>query len=471
MPDSPLTGNNGTLTVRMIPEIFCFPLGLNDWGGNGKFNWRFAKMFMLPALTTVSAGIPTKANVAEMREMGLQWFNNFAIFQGKGSEGILKGLQSNSYHQRGQSDGASLDELTLSESGNPDRFAWAFRKFQKPENFTFHTWITGTPVPANANAFSAVINAGSGHGRLLQEIYKHPQPTIGETDLYWQNTRQCAVNARKILGEEAFRSNYSIILGLFTETPSISLNIYPQVDYKYFQEMQIRSLAMDKEFDGLSGIGFWGIHHATEESVRWGFALLKHYAIEGKRDWLCEQYGFTFIPGLLKNPDFTGGLDHWSANDLVHSGSFEGFGSKIQYRYAAPRGVGDNFAVFSRSADAFGELSQTMRGLEPGKVYSMSFVAADHQDLQNNNFAPRRLPLRFTLDGAVILKSTRVIDRHKPAGEKSQNVRLNTHKVIFRADSAEVRVIFDNRQAAPGEETVLNNICVTPYFFQKEKVL
>ena len=470
-PDSPSTGSKGTLIVRTIPEIFCFPLGLNDWPGNGKFNWRFARNFMLPALTTVSAGIPTRANVLEMQSMGLKWFNNFGIFRGKGSEAILKALQENNYDQRGKADGASLDELTLSETGNPDRFAWAFRKFDKPEDKTFHVWITGVPVPANSNAFSAVINASKGHGRLLHEIYKHPQPTVEETELYWQNTRQSIINARKILGETAFRYNYSVILGLFTESPSISLNIHPQVDYKYFQEMTIRSLAMDKEFDGLGGVGFWGIHHATDESVRWGFALLKHYAVEGRTDWLCDRYGFKFLPGLLNNPDFADGLNGWEANELVRSGTFKGFGSRIQHRYAAPAGVGDSFAILSRTADAYGELSQTMSGLEPGKIYSVSCVLADHQDLQQNRHNPRRLPLELTVSGAEILKKTRVISRHPGGGEKAQNVRVNTIKIIFRAESPEVKLLFDTRKASSGEEIVINNINVTPYFYQKEKVL
>ena len=61
--------------------------------------------------------------------------------------------------------------------------------------------------------------------------------------------------------------------------------------------------------------------------------------------------------------------------------------------------------------------------------------------------------------------------RHPGGGEKAQNVRVNTIKIIFRAESPEVKLLFDTCKASSGEEIVINNINVTPYFYQKEKVL
>ena len=425
---------------------------------------------MLPAVTTISAGIPTAADVAEMHSMGLQWFNNCGI-RAKNRDGMLADFNKYNFNWRGPCDGVSLDELTLGEIGNLDRFAWALRNYKNLHDRIIHVWMTGGPVPTNSNCFSAVINSSRGRGRLLHEIYKHTQRSEEEAALYWENVRQGANVTRKILGEQAFRNNFSIILGLFNDSPSISLNIHPHVDYKYFLEMQIRSLAMDKEFDGLSGIGFWGIHHATEEAVRWGFALFRHYAIEGRRDWLCEKYGFTYIPGLLQNPDFEEALAGWEANALVRSGDIKGLGSKVQHRYGAPAGVGDKVAVFSREENEYGELSQVMTGFVPGNVYSMTFFTANYKDLQENLHNPKRQPISYTLENAEILKNTRVVDRTKAGSDTaSQKARINTTKVIFKANSPEIKLIFDNRKALPGEETVLNGICVTPYF-RKEKTL
>ena len=458
------TGNGGQLIVRAIPDILMFPIGLNDWGGNGRYNWRFAKRFMLPALTTVDGGIPVQTNIAEMRAMGLKWFNNCPI-KNKKQEEILADLEANKSLQGTQYDGVTFDELTLSEPGNIDRFAWAFRRFGNPDKRTLNVWITGTPIPSNANAFSAVMNASDGHGRLMQELYKHTQRTEEETALYLENVRQNAIVTRKVMGDEGYRQNYSAILGCFNESPSISLNTYPHVDFKYFLEMLVRMLALEKEFDGLSGIGYWGVHHANEEGVRWAFALLRHYAIEGRTDWLCRKYGFTYTPGHLVNPDFEQELDHWQSNKLVRADTLPGYGKGVQHRYDAPKGTGDNVAVFSRTAEAYGELRQTMTGLVPGKAYFLSFMTADYKDIKDNAFNPRRQPIEYSLDNCEILSNKRIIARGKPSqDEKANKVRVNSTKVVFRATAPSVTLVFDNKKAQAGEETVLNYICVTPYF-------
>ena len=458
------TGNGGHLIVRAIPDILMFPIGLNDWGGNGRYNWHFAKRFMLPALTTVDGGIPVQANIDEMRAMGLRWFNN-CLIKNKKQEEILADLNANKSLQGKQYDGVSFDELTLSEPGNIDRFAWAFRRFANPDKRVLNVWITGTPIPSNANAFSAVMNASNGHGRLMQELYKHTQRTEEEAALYLENVRQNAIVARQVMGDEGYRQNYSAILGCFNESPSISLNIYPHVDFKYFLEMLVRMMALEKEFDGLSGIGYWGVHHANEEGVRWAFALLKHYAIEGRTDWLCKKYGFTYAPGHLANPDFENGLEHWQGNKLVRTDNLPGYGKGVQNRYGAPKGTGDNVAVFSRTAEAYGELRQTMTGLVPGKAYFLSFITADYKDIKDNAFNPRRQPIEYSLDNCEILSNKRIIARGKPSqDEKANKVRVNSTKVVFRANAPSVTLSFNNRIAQAGEETVLNYICVTPYF-------
>ncbi len=457
------TGNGGRLLVRAIPDMLMFPIGLNDWGGNGRYNWRFAKRFMFPALTTVDGGIPTQANIAEMRAMGLRWFNN-CLIKNKKQEEILADMQANkSLHGR-QYDGVSFDELTLSEPGNIDRFAWAFRRFANPDKRTLNVWITGTPIPSNANAFSAVMNASDGHGRLMQELYKHTQRTEEEAALYLENVRQNAIVARQVLCG-GYTQNYSAILGCFNESPSISLNVYPHVDFKYFLEMLVRMLALEKEFEGLSGIGYWGVHHANEEGVRWAFALLRHYAIEGRSDWLCKKYGFKYSPALLANPDFEEGLAKWQGNELVRHDTLPSYGKSIQNRYGAPKGTGDNVAVFSRTTEAYGELRQTMTGLVPGKAYFLSFITADYKDIKDNAFNPKRQPIEYSLDNCEILSNKRIIARGKPSqDEKANKVRVNSTKVVFRATAPNVPLSFNNKKAQAGEKTVLNYICVTPYF-------
>lgn len=470
------SGAAGRLALRAIPDILVFPLGLNDWGGSGRFNWLFAKTYMLPALTTVSAGVITGENIREMQSMGLKWFNNCGIRSPATKEEILAGLENNKTYVRGQCDGISLDEIPLSQQAHMENFAWALRRYRNPEDLLLYTWVYGSLLPHNTNFIMAAVNASEGRGRILHEYYRSDKPTEREADLYLGNMRQAAVCSRRILGAEFTRS-YSVILGAFSDNPSISLAGHPQADYKYFLEMQVRMLATEKVFDGLSGVGFWGIHHSDEEVVRWAFALLKHYAIEGKTDMLSKKYGFTYLPGHLRNPDFEEDLRHWEANPLVRTELIPDYGKKVQGRYNAIKGVGDRAAVLRREENRYAVLRQQLTGLVPGKAYKLVFLTADHQDVLQNRFDPGRHPVEVTLDDVEILKRVRIIDRHKPPAVKKDAkkdakkkeeppvlARINRSVIVFRAKKTTANMVFDNRAAPGGKETLLNYIYVTPYF-------
>ena len=172
-----------------------------------------------------------------------------------------------------------------------------------------------------------------------------------------------------------------------------------------------------------------------------------------------------FRSGILANPDFEEGLAKWQGNELVRHDNLPGYGKGIQHRYGAPKGSGDNVAVFNRNAEAYGELKQTMTGLVPGKAYFLSFMTADYKDIKDNAFNPRRQPIEYSLDNCEILRNTRIIARNAPSSdEKVNKVRVNNTKVIFRATAPNVTLSFNNKKAQAGEETVLNYICVTPYF-------
>lgn len=118
-----------------------------------------------------------------------------------------------------------------------------------------------------------------------------------------------------------------IILGAFTKPGYMTLNSISEVDYKCALDIQMNVLANHPEFSQLGGVGYWGFSYADEEMIRWGYALLRHYAIEGNTEPLSKKYGFTYRLPFLKNCDFESGLEHWNTKGAVSSDS----AAKIRY--------------------------------------------------------------------------------------------------------------------------------------------
>ena len=453
-----IKGAPGILTVRLIPDILNFPLGSSRWPGNGRYDWTFAKKYMLPALTTIDVGGASPEERAELKSMGLRWFSNFGVLNPKKKndrEDLLKRLGTSKSYTDPQYDGMTLDETEYWDTPALDPYAWALRRFKNPRNIPLHSYVIGPPSPSYANFISAAINASDGRGRILYETYNREQRTEREAENY---LRQMPLHAGiyRAIAPDVFAQNLSIILGNFSENPSISLANFPHVDYKYYLEMQVRLLATDPAFRGLGGVGWWGTHAANEEIVRWSFALMKHYAVEGRTDSLSARYGFRYAPGHLKNPDFEEGLAEWQANPLVKTGTLKDFGSKSERRYGSIYNPGDMFAILTRTKDGYGELRQTITGLVPGKTYSLTFFSANFHDMKNGVVAPRRHKMEYKIGGVEILRRVCAVDYRKVRDEKDKAARINAYRILFRAEKKEAELVFRNRTAEPGEELALN---------------
>ncbi len=91
----------------------------------------------------------------------------------------------------------------------------------------------------------------------------------------------------------------------------LSLEHNPAVDYKVFLDMQVNLVANDPAFDGQATVGYWGTYYGDEEMARWSFELMRHYAVEGRRERLSARHGFRYRPELVVNGDFADGLAGW----------------------------------------------------------------------------------------------------------------------------------------------------------------
>jgi hypothetical protein len=312
---------------------------------------------------------------------------------------------------------------------------------------------------------SAALNASHGRGRLLFEAYCHPQP----------DEKAAAAYLDDMLGETMRRFNATfpnavagtgIIFGNFNQIPIISLESNPAVDFKYFLDMQVNLVANSPDFANLATTGYWGTYYGDEELARWSFLLMRHYAVEGRKDMLSARYGFTYNPGHLKNPDFAEGLADWTIHGAVRAETIAGYGKNCQGRWGAGK-AGDSVCVFTRQKDAPNQVSQTARGLTVGKAYCLQFVTADRQDVVTKKLKPRRYGINVGLDGAEVLPGKSFVHmdtRSSKHGKKDENVgKINLHRTIFYAKTPDVKITFNDFAASPGEELLLNFVLLKPY--------
>ena len=182
----------------------------------------------------------------------------------------------------------------------------------------------------------------------------------------------------------------------------MSANRCPQADFRVHLDMQVQALATNPEYCGLWGVEAYRSHNVDEEILHCMGMLLRHYCIEGKTGrMLSDPYELKHIV----NGDFTDGTQGWDARPAepgsVTTATFAGYGT-IEGRYPRKVGIGDTFAVLTRSAKAPNEVSQQLRGLTPGRLYSLKVFTGDHADLQAGKTRKDQHGLSITLDGAEV---------------------------------------------------------------------
>lgn len=460
------------LVVRSIPEIFNYPPCMDSFvKENGRYDWAFMKRHILPAVTTLNGGqLPGEA-YSEAKALGLKWLANFGVTGTDESSALRDRMEKTAGMTDSRYDGFTSDELFFGRN-TIDNYTKALWSIRNPENRLIYTWIVGKPaVPGlHTDFMSACLNASQGRGRLLFEAYCHPQADEPAAAVYLDN----------MLGETMRRfsdffpnavAGTGMIFGNFNQIPLISLEHDPAVDFKYFLDMQAHLVANSPEFTNLATVGYWGTYYADEELVRWSFQLMRHYAVEGNRELLSKQYGFTYKPGLLVNGDFADGLNGWTAepasDGAIRTLTIPGYGKNSQRRWNAGN-AGDTVCAMTRDTGQPNRLRQMAQGLTVGKAYCLQFVTGGLQDILGRKHNPRKYGMDVELEGAELLADRGYIhvDQRKTyRGTDSETLgKINLHRVIFRATSATQPVVFNDANARPGEELVLNFVQLKPYF-------
>ena len=267
-------------------------------------------------------------------------------------------------------------------------------------------------------------------------------------------------------------------------TPSYLQREYwnPEVDFNVFMDMQIRHLATRPEFFALAGLLIYQSHSATEEYVRWGLKLYRHYGLEGKSARLSKDpYMLTHI----KNHDFMNGTDDWTIDpaspDSVTVKNHKGYGV-IQERYPYRAYTDTTFLWTRRSKDKPNTFSQRITNLQPGKLYSVSLVTTDYQNLVKGVSEEQEHAVSVKIENAELYTDWYKTKKHSSSVRKLMAWRtmgpfnsknrccLNIHYYVFRAKGPTAKLIVTDWKDADkpggplGQELVFNFIEVRPYF-------
>jgi hypothetical protein len=218
---------------------------------------------------------------------------------------------------------------------------------------------------------------------------------------------------------------------------------------------------------------------ADEETVRFVGKLYRHYGIEGKTNMLTRD---PLFPTHIHNADFEKGTNGWSLHAAeegsIAAKSFPRYG-RIEGRYmglgrpADPEHIGDTFLWMKRSAKGPNTFSQTIKDLEPGRLYSMKMFSCDYNDLVNPKAQKQDEALKFA--GAVVLDGVEVdgkrsfAEMYSSTPEPKIPIWITYHWKVFRAKGATAKLTVsdwpETKQPGKtfGQEQTFNFLEIQPY--------
>ena len=465
------------LDIRAVPEIaFCYwptsavlkPLPPRDRA--------FAERYVFPNTNTLlTHDDMTDEEFAAWRAEGRQWLSN-ASLPGLQNETaptadfVYEKWAANPCMTRPGYSGIIVDEFLSSPAEHYAAWTEALERLYATPAFqgqTFYAWVVDTYAHEPGLKFMRRLHELG--GRFAWERYLHEERTeeVALLRLYDKLGASLDEWRRRMPDVD---ERLTVCLGSFT-TPWCSLNINPGVNYIPFMDTQFRVLATDPAFFGLLGVFQWAAHYTDDDVLRYAQRLYRHYCIEGERTPYAE---YPYALNHIQNPDFADGLDHWRIEpaepDTITAGERRGLG-KIQGRWTSV-GVGDACAIVRRAASGPNRISQTVRHLEAGTLYSMKFIAADLDNLG----LEKEVGLWPVLDGAdpapdrsfrCVMPSSYALEFD---GFNRQNRAYTTYcQVAFRPRGETVELSFsdwkDGKPSGPvGQRIGFNFVEIQPFF-------
>ena len=467
-----------TLDIRAIPELpFCYYPTNTHIAAHGPYNWDFMTRHVLSNTNALVASTqPDEAERQSWLQEGRMWIGNAALPGLSDQEPPSPAdvldvwLESAGSRDNGIA-GIMVDEFLWKSAGHYDAWSQALTALHNSPAFhgkTFYAWCGDIHEQTVSLPFCELVISNDDRfcweKYLPEEASEATALTVLFQDLdlpvrHWDELRPGVVK------------NIIMCLGYLSAPPE-SLNLNPSVNYLKFLDMQMRHLATQPAFFGMAGVMAYSSPYADEEALRYFHALARHYCIEGSTE------PFNTDPYTLEhilNSDFADGLDGWdlvqAQEGAVSIASMEGY-SYLQGRYPRTE-AGDQYVSMTRCEEGLNLLSQTIRNLEPGRLYSVKMISADMGDLHKE----RTLALKVAVEGAAPVDeySWQAVYASNYAHEVGEYTRenpayMNYHRLVFEATAPEaVLTISDwlspDEPGGPlGQVTAVNFVEVQPFY-------
>lgn len=494
---------NARLVVRAIPELIHCGLGFDSQiKGYGHYDLGFLKSDVLPNVTTMIVPNNLKMDdsfVEDWHAQGKRLIGEIGLDgQGTTADDHLK-FWSGFFERSPWLDGVIIDEFIVNRPViewaplTPERLARMDKERKEDEvygeafklmradnrfkNKELYAYVGGSGKMLNqeiigTNCIRNLINSGY---HIALERYLHEMSSEqGSKDALQLLVDGISDWEAKMPG---VKRQMVIAFGLLSMPPG-SLNKLPNVDYHVWMDQQMNVVANNPALADIGGLNWWTSSLADEETVRFVGKLYRHYAIEGKTNMLTSDPLFMTH---LQNPDFADGTNGWTLHSAEEGSidvkSFPRYG-RIEGRFMGlgtppdPEHIGDTFLRMRRSAKAPNTFSQTIKDLEPGRLYSMKMFSCDYDDLVDPK--PKKIEeantvATVTIDGVDIDSKRSFTEVYSSSPEPKIPICIRYYWKVFRAKgkTAQLTVSDWKDDKAPGgpigQEQAFNFLEVEPY--------
>jgi hypothetical protein len=466
----------GGLTVRSVADLYYCKYGSSPHVPQyGPYDHAFLEQYVLPHVNTIIGnGSPDQMDAArEWKKRGGRWIVETHLPGMSGdvtADECFEAWSTNPGMTDPDMDGIMVDEFFSGSKTNYVPWREAFLRIADDPRFTDKTFFPyvgshfpttddfyrsgdGPPEENSGTFYRAVLDRG---GSISWERYLQERHEESVTRKYMDGRLVESMQAWEGFYPGA-RRQMVVSLGYMTLTESLA--IHPTVSMKYFMDMQFQYLATREEFVDLCGILEYTSSYADRETVIWAAMLYRHYGIEGNTEMLSKSLGLQHNPDHLRNPDFALHWEGWHVPiECEHNLSVRpipGY-SHLQGRWPTTT-VGDTALVMHRSAERENRVSQTLRNLVPGRLYSVKLLAGDARDFDEGRSVQRGLGLRVTVEGAEMFGDASFMNvtpsnyAHALGHFDTNNqFYFNYHHAEFRAQSDTAVLVLSDWET-PGE--------------------
>lgn len=480
------------LVVKSIPELVQCGLNTSSIKSYGPFDMDFLRKDVLPNVTTLIVASNTRLPQSVIDDWHRQG-KTFLAEVGLNRDGRT-GDANFEFYTRFLDAAPFLDGLIINEFGmnriarppDPVRqeraaqrhrpYEEAFRKMRADARYKDKV------VYGYFGGSGNVVNYDETGKTFVRTLIDLKYPIALERYIYERTTEQRSADALRTFvdgiadwesKEPGATQNMLLTFGLFNAPPG-GINKLPNVDFHVWMDRQMNVVANHLALAGIGGLNWWTSIQADEDSVRFVGKLYRHYAIEGKTEPMIRDPLFLTH---IQNADFENGADGWTLRAAEEGSvafrSFPRYG-RIEGRYPRDREpIGDKFLWMKRSPKGPNTFSQTIKDLEPGRLYSMKMFTCDYTDLTSPRKKEQQEAQKFlgnvVLEGVELNAKRSFQEMYASNPEPRIPVWITYHWNVFKALEPTARLVVSDwpaNQAAGtffGQEQTFNFVEIQPF--------